>query len=344
VEGVDSVPGSPGCGACGRSAPGARIAAWVSVSSAVVSLLLVAASLLWFTLVDDTAPSVLPPAGEVLSAGVPLVFALVGDNRKEGEVFENILAAIKRSDARFIMHGGDLVHRCNPRQYRWLLHELDEAALPMPFCAVPGNHDIDQDLPTVAQSYELYCRAFGPRRYWFACGNALFVAFDDAAGEARPDELAWLEQTLSLHRDRYRACFVYMHVPPVDPRPDHARRVSVGREELVQILVRHHVTAVFASHIHAYVEASVAGIPVYITGGAGADLDEPETQFHYVLCTVEADGSLKVQKVDVPALPDADNLEYLCRTNISGERLLALALVAGVLSLATGVVVRRGRV
>ena len=266
VEGADGVAVSSGHRAGERSAAGARIAAWVSVSCAVVSLLLVAASLLWFTLVDGTPPSVLPPAGEVLSAGVPFAFAVMGDNRKNGEVFENILAAVKRSDARFVIHGGDLVHFCNPRQYRWLLHELEEAALPMPFCPVPGNHDIDEGLPTVAQKYELYCRAFGPRRYWFACGNALFVAFDDAAGEARPDELAWLEQTLSLHRGRYRACFVYMHVPPVDPRPDHARRVGVGREELVQILLRHHVSAVFASHIHAYVEASVEGIPVYITG------------------------------------------------------------------------------
>jgi len=186
--------------------------------------------------------------------------------------------------------------------------------LQVPFCPVPGNHDVEPDALSERERYRLYSQAFGPRRYWFGCGNALFVAFDNSSETCSKDDLVWLDRTLAGLRESYQACFVYMHVPPVDPRRGKNRIVGTGRQELVSILARYDVTAVFCSHIHAYLEGRVAGIPVFITGGAGVGLDEPWAQFHYLLCTVGADGSFLLEKVNVAPVPDDDYLEYALRT------------------------------
>ena len=202
-----------------------------------------------------------------------------------------------------------------------------------------GNHDIEEAAPDVATRYRLYSRAFGPRRYWFSCADALFVAFDDAQEVLTPQDLQWLDDTLTRHRDRYKLCFVYMHEPPYDPRPGHKHALEGGADQLVAILSKHHVSAVFASHIHGYLTADLDGVPEYITGGAGADLDMPESGFHYLLCTVAADGSYTVEKRNVPARSDDDYPEYAFRTKFAPHFTLfagAVLLTVGLMLLCRG--------
>ena len=314
-----------------RSPNRAKVRHRLAKRAAQLGTALLACYLLWFMTTRDP-PAILPPAGETLPGEPPFRFAVVGDNRGNMRVFEEILAGVKGEDVRFIIHTGDLVSRCTPENFWWVLHELGEAELDVPFCATPGNHDlVDGPEDTVARTSQ-YTGAFGPRQYWFACANTLLVAFDDADARYTAEDLRWLDRTLERLRSRYAACFVYMHVPPRDPRPGKSHALEEGAADLIRVLKKHRVSAVLAGHIHAYVEDDLDGIPVYITGGAGAQLVEEAKGYHYLVCTVRRDGSFDMQTRYVAARPDTDYLEYSWWTKFPGKTVLFLA--AGLLAAA----------
>ncbi|KPK57396.1 MAG: hypothetical protein AMK73_10205 [Planctomycetes bacterium SM23_32] len=161
-----------------------------------------------------------------------------------------------------------------------------------------------------------------------APADTLFVAFDDARKLCAPEDLGWLDRTLSLRRQQYRQCFVYMHVPPVDPRPGSRHALPADdAERLMAVLRKHDITAIFAGHIHSYLETAVDGIPLYITGGAGGTRDEPLGPHHYLLCEVREDGRFDVRKVDVDEVTDNDYLEYALRAKFPAQGILAAAVV-----------------
>ena len=295
----------------------------------------------------DTQTPVLPPAGERMQAEAPFTFAVLGDNRGNMTVFEEILGRIKRDGVGLILHTGDIVQRCTPAQYNWTLREIAEEKLQVPFCVAPGNHDLedpDAESPTYAALYE---RSFGPRQYWFAYANTLFVAVDDSSSVCTRQTIRWLDRTLTDERPRYAACFVYLHVPPRNPlRPEdpahHALRE--GADALVRVLKKHRVSALLAGHIHAYAVDNIEGIPVFITGGAGARLEAGQ-HHHYLLCTVRPDGSFAVVKRVVPPQKDEDRAEYILLVKAPRFRYLVIGWATGMAALAVWLIPlgRRGR-
>jgi Icc-related predicted phosphoesterase len=280
----------------------------------------------WTAFFGDIPPSISPPAGAVLGGEAPFRFAVISDTRGNTAVFEDAMEGIKREKPAVILHAGDIAERYTAEQFEWVLHEVDEMGLTVPFCPVPGNHDVEKEAADPDVRYKLYRRAFGPRHYWFACANALFVAYDDSYERCTPDDLAWLDTTLAQHRDQYAACFVSMHVPPLDSRPGGMHCLPrKDADALFDVLTKHRVTAVFAGHLHGHAEYDFHGIPVYITGGAG-ESKAPEEYHHYLVCSVAADGSCQVERRDIPHRPNDDYPEYAVRTKFARHTLTAIAL------------------
>ena len=290
--------------------------------AAAVVLLLV--DLVWIPTVWDEEAPVLPPAGEVLPGEAPYAFAVVGDNRGNENVYDAIIEGIKQDGAAFVLHGGDLVKRCTPKQYKWLLHEMAEQDLQVPFCPTPGNHDVLQK-PVVEGDKFLYKRSFGQPHYWFAYDDTLFVAMDTSDESLQEAELEWLDRTLALHRAQYGTCIVFTHVPPRNPQPGGGHDMGADGDRVMAVLEKWRVTVLFASHVHSYAEDNMRGIPVYITGGGGAQLEHPDDAYHYLLCRVDAEGNVSVQKKDVPALPRDDYPEYVARAKLGREALRGLS-------------------
>jgi len=313
----------------------ARLPRIVPVFCLAVSLALIIALILWSVLVNDSPAPILPPAGRITGGKPPFTFAVIGDNRGNTQIFENILNRIKADNPGFILHTGDIVKRCASAHFNWILHELHEEKLPMPICFVPGNHDINEDAANAQARLALYNRAFGQRRYWFAYANALFVAFDDSTGRCGAEDLKWLNGVLMRHRNRYQLCFVYMHVPLRDPRPGVSHALHEGAEGLTRVLKKHRVSAVFNGHIHGYLEDNVDGVPVYITGGSGAKLDKPSDRNHYLVCTVEPGGAFRVRKRNVERAFNSDYPEYVLRADFPNKTAILFAsagfLAAGII-------------
>ncbi len=271
--------------------------------------------------------ALLPPAGKGLGGEVPFRFAVLGDNRGVRKSLTDILRAIKAERVRFVLHTGDVARHGNHEQLDWVRQGVAEAKLGVPFCAVPGNHDIRGRAVEHGERYRPYEQAFGPRQYWFSCANALFVAFDDATNTCRPDDLAWLDATLARHRKEFDACFVFLHVPPRDPRPGRTHCLKPRHAKaLLPILKAHRVTAVFAGHIHSYLEDHAGAVPVFITGGAGAPRHEPEVPYHYLVCTVEPGGSFRVARRDVDTSGSTDLVEYYWRVKFRSTVALPVGL------------------
>jgi len=317
--------------------------AWASYAGAVLMLVLHAVG--WVLAAED-AHALYPPAGRTIAAQTPMRFVVLGDNRGNMSVFEQVLCYVKADCPSLVLHTGDLVKKYRRAEFRWVGHELDEEELPMPFCAVPGNHDTADGRGDVAHRLRWYTEAFGPRQYWFAAADSLFVAFDTSVEQCDEEDLRWLDGTLSELRSQYRNCFVFTHEPPRDPRPDHGHALDAeDGARLVAVLKKHDVSALFAGHIHGYYEDNIDGLPIYITGGAGAELKVPSARYHYLLCTVEADGSLIVQKKDVPGCPNSDYPEYVLRVQLLPRAFLIAAGLFALVGMASGLGgtrVRRG--
>ncbi len=321
-----------------------RAAAFVCSGSALVLLV---AYLLPLRLTGWPAPAALPPTGEVLEGKAPFRFAVVGDSHSNMDVFEAVLRGVKSDQVSLVLHMGDQVAACSRVDFDWVVQEIEEAHLGVPFCAVPGNHDVapaGESDPRLR--CRLYSRSFGPRRYWFAYANALFVAFDDSAEKCAPEDLQWLDRTLARLRGQFEACFVYTHVPPSDPRIGRTHCLASGGEELGRILKKHRVSALFAGHVHCYAETDVEGVAVYISGGGGGGLKVPGESSHYLLCTVEPGGAFRVEKKNVAAASGADYWErkllVVWPRRLGAGTVAALVAASIVFSLLAGAAQRRG--
>ena len=203
-------------------------------------------------------------------------FAVFGDNKGNYSFFEPLLVDIDHDkDIAFAIDIGDLVGDGKRGQYRRFLNQVQEN-LTTPFLTATGNHDYHN-------GFDEYRNIFGPTCYSFQAGRCAFFVFDSTneSGFDRAD-LQWLKNELSKAQGA-EARFVFMHIPPFDPRGGRAYLPEKDRNDLLDSFKRYRVTHLFASHIHGYFSGLWEGIPYTITGGAGARLqgNDPEHFFHH---------------------------------------------------------------
>jgi Icc-related predicted phosphoesterase len=227
-------------------------------------------------------------------------FAVMGDNKNSFEIFKRILKDIDNGDYIFAMDVGDLVFDGEKAKYRIFYNMIKDEKIP--FLVAIGNHDIREG------GAENYFDIFGRFYYSFDYGNSLFIILDDA-NEERIDapQMEWLEEQL---QKPYQHKFVFLHVPPFDPRPgsiyaSHALKDRQNAEEFMGLMEKYKPDIVFASHIHAYFDEVKNGINYVITGGAGSELwgIDPDHYFnHYLRVEVNGDKVIK----EVIRLPSVD--------------------------------------
>ncbi|HKB69579.1 MAG TPA: metallophosphoesterase family protein [Thermoanaerobaculia bacterium] len=240
-----------------------------------------------------------------ISAGADLLFVVGGDNRSTGRdallprVIRTIFSEIGLIGPNFVLWTGDTVYGYHDTA-RELAIEYDRFAAAAresgaPVFNAPGNHEIHHlhgDPCGDRASEEAYARRFGNLYGSFDAGDVHFIALDTAqvCSEDRldPAQRAWLERDLAANKNA-RAIFVFTHsvffAPPlIDPGSE---KPEIGnRADLVALLRRYPVRAVFSGHAHLYSHEAHDGIDYFIAGGAGAPLYAPPDRggfSHYVV-------------------------------------------------------------
>jgi 3',5'-cyclic AMP phosphodiesterase CpdA len=223
-------------------------------------------------------------------------FAVFGDNKGNHSFFEPLLERIDRNKKiAFAIDVGDLVPKGKTRFFRRFLNEV-KGHLAIPLLTAIGNHDLNRG------SSDTYREIFGQPYYSFPLGENYFIVLD-ATTESGFDkaELQWLEEELKKAQTS-RTRFVFMHVPPFDPRGNGFHKCLNDGEELLHLFRDYHVTHLFAAHIHGYFSGVWQGVPYTITGGAGATLqgNDPNHFFHHYVTVHVRQGAAEteVRRID----------------------------------------------
>jgi hypothetical protein len=206
-------------------------------------------------------------------------FAVFGDNKGNRSIFEPLLRDIDHNtEIDFTIDVGDLVSEGEKGRFRSFLNQVQEN-LAIPFLTAIGNHDLNNG------SSGNFQEIFGSTYYAFQIGEAYFVVLDAATESVfNKAERKWLEDEL-LKAQASKARFIFMHVPPFDPRGNGFNKCLPEQDgkDLLDLFSRYNVTHLFASHIHGYFSGVWTGISYTITGGAGGKLQgqDPEHFFHH---------------------------------------------------------------
>ena len=211
-------------------------------------------------------------------------FAVMGDNKNSFRTFGEILKDVDSKDYIFSIDVGDLVFEGGKEYYRFFYNQIKDTKVP--FLTAVGNHDIRD------HGKENYTEIFGKFYYSFDYGNTLFIVLNDANKKRiSPEQMIWLEK--ELQKD-YQHKFVFLHVPPFDPRPDIDKGLEdkENAKEFMALMEKYNPDIVFASHMHAYFDETRNGVNYIITGGAGSELwgDASDHYFyHYIKVNIDGD-------------------------------------------------------
>jgi hypothetical protein len=230
--------------------------------------------------------------------GAEFRFVVVGDSRSNPELWPKIVEHIGLLDPqpRFVINTGDIVYRGYVRELaEYFVPPLAKNDLPL-FVAI-GNHDDGDEAKALEYKY-----LFGNDSldYFFDYGGWRFVLIDNVTEQRTPAEtLDWLEGVLEGAPEGQRIV-VSAHKPigTVEKWAYHSWD-GASSERFAELMSSHDVAHVFFGHIHAYSTASFQGVGYTVTGGGGAGLHDrygPQGNvYHYLICDVEPDGSLKQQ-------------------------------------------------
>jgi predicted phosphodiesterase len=209
-------------------------------------------------------------------------FAVMGDSAGGDRIFGAILKRLNETKPLFAVNCGDLINNGRRGEYRQFIRLIRPFRYPL-FFAV-GNHDIMWWGRMVYQEY------FGPTYYSFDFRQAHFIFLDNALGRIDDHQFRWLEQDLQHNTKTYT--FMFMHLPPFDPRPDkyNSMNSQANAQYLMDLAARYGVDRVFCGHIHEYHREERDGVVYIISGGAGSGLQTAEAFHHYLLITVSQQG------------------------------------------------------
>ncbi len=239
------------------------------------------------------------------STETSLSFMVYGDTRSNFMVHDSIAGAMvsiyrTRPEFQTILFGaGDMV-KYGGYEVSWQKEFFNEEQtnlrrrmMDVPYVQCPGNHELYEklylglnlDTPLLGKYFPY---PYVDRRYWsLDYGPAHFTIVDqypadyNGRGLISPEELAWIQDDLSTSSSDWK--FVILHEPGWSCG-SHSNNDDV--QKLLQpIFEACGVQIVFSGHNHYYARACRNGVYHVTTGGGGAPLSEPLTDWPNVIVT-----------------------------------------------------------
>lgn len=187
-------------------------------------------------------------------------FVVMGDSRDGDRTFLQVLALARSYNPLFILHAGDYSNRGSEAETANFLSLLRRSVPDLPVFVVFGNHE----------ERGVFAKEVGPLNFTLDIARLglRLVALDNADSALRPAEQERLRREIASGP---ATVFVSMHVPPQTERW-RGHTFTQGVEQLEKTLAGSRVQGLFFAHSHLYDRSEFAGIPAFITGGAGAPL------------------------------------------------------------------------
>lgn len=238
-------------------------------------------------------------------------FIVLGDSNGKESRFVKVIrkAAVHQPD--FIIQTGDFTRKGDIREYTAFSEITRNGHVPFLFAA--GNHDIVK-----SKGLKNYRKFFGPFDFFFDAGRYRFIfvnnnnrrivsefkniteqpGFEDTHEFVSGMDNHQISTLQNLLHEK-RSSFIIMHQPPpVGPFMHHS--FTRNADTFLRTVEQYSdsVLAVLCGHIHGYCRYSYKGVPIIVSGGAGARLHtEAEgivSKNNYVHITVD-EGILKSQ-------------------------------------------------
>lgn len=181
--------------------------------------------------------------------------------------WDAVVAHVTASPPDLVVHAGDISTRGaeGDADLAHARRQLDR--LPVPWVAVPGNHDVglpQEDWAVTEKRRTRYEEIMGPRFWATDLGRCRIVGLDtEALASGHPaDEASWDWTAEHLTGDRPTILVLHRPLAPMfDHEEDAARRYLVvePRRRLLALLAPSPVVAVVSGHLHQWRSGVVAG-------------------------------------------------------------------------------------
>ncbi len=236
-------------------------------------------------------------------------FVVYGDTRSRHEIHETVARAIAKAEPDFVLHTGDLVADGRDSA-QWEKFFTIEAPLLANTVFYPslGNHERND--PHYYQFFEqrLPYYSFDWGQVHIAIVDTdmrNFAATDEARDKEWKEQTAWLDSDL-LKSQKSVFRFVMFHHPVFTAVGSRQNEKSISAD-LVPILERGRVQAVFSGHDHNYQHHEKNGIRYIVTGGGGAPLYEVDKPIPDITKKVEK----REHYLQVRVAPDRATVEAI---------------------------------
>lgn len=229
-----------------------------------------------------------------------LKIAVLGDHEGINPTFENILIELESQDIDLLVDVADLTNTGEREEMESVLNRLSQE--PYRVEVVVGNNDLGP-----GNNFEELVR--NPTYTSFDLEQAHMVLLDNANRRVgfSDEELAWLEADLTANTQP--VILLFMHRPVDIPfeqivGTDETKLSRISNQKFLALIKRFQVDHVFTGHLETFLEYSLDGIPLTVSGGAhnrpdqtGFGVSLPSTP-HYLLITVDGE-TVEVEKVSV---------------------------------------------
>jgi Icc protein len=195
-----------------------------------------------------------------IKAGGKLSYRVVDTEGSLARCVAHLLALPQVPDA--VLFTGDLTDFGRPEEYANLARLL--APLTMPVYLMAGNHDDPGAMRRAFPQHGYLRQRAGPLDYVIDDFPLRIVALDStvpqqSAGELRPSQLQWLDDTLRAAPSK--PTLVAVHHPPFWTGIGHMDRMCLARPEQLESVVSRHpqVERVVSGHLHRAITKRFGG-------------------------------------------------------------------------------------
>ena len=191
----------------------------------------------------------------------PFEYLAFGDIQDGIEEFDDVINLINlQENIEFILFLGDLTMNSDEEEFEKIVAAFEK--INYPIYSTPGNHDV--------RSKTRYHSYFGKASYSWGYRGVRFTSVDTASWTLSQSSWNQYKGWLSEAKDQMH--IVYSHIAPTEPfglRGGHWRSRREANAFIAESS-RAGVDAMFYGHLHTLDIYSLAGIPVYLSGGGGA--------------------------------------------------------------------------